>query len=86
MTITMPMLTKIVSAGVMADMNCITLIERVGEVLVGGLEALALVVGAHEGLDQARAGDVLLQDRVEPVELLLDGAEERLHLDDEERR
>ncbi len=53
-----------------------------GEILVGGLEALAFEIGAHKGFDQARPGDVLLQDGVEPVQLLLDGAEERFHLDD----
>ena len=51
--------------------------------LVGLLEALALEIGPHEGLDQPRPGDVLLQDGVEPVELLLHGPEERLHPDDE---
>ena len=84
MTMTMPMLTKMVRAGDMLDMNCITLTDCVGEVLVGGLEALAFEIGAHEGLDQAHPGDIFLQDGVQPVQFLLDDPEERLHLDDEE--
>ena len=70
----------------MVDMNCITRDVALGEVLVGRFEALALVVGAHKGLDQPRPGDVLLQDGVQPVQLLLHAAEQRLHLDAEERR
>jgi len=54
-----------------------------GEILVGRLEALALEIGPHEGLDQPRPGDVLLQNGVELVEPLLHGSKERLHPDDE---
>ena len=68
----------------MLDMNCITRTELVGVIFVGRLEALPFEIGAHEGLDQAHPGDIFLQDGVQPVQLLLDDAEERLHLDDEE--
>ncbi len=56
----------------------------VGEIFVGRFEALAFEIGAHEGLDQVHAGDIFLQDGVQPVQLLLHGPEERLHVDDEE--
>ena len=80
----MPMLTKMVSAGDMVDMNRITLTEWSVKSSLAASKRCALEIGAHKGLDQARPGDVLLQDGVEPVQLLLHGAEERLHLDDEE--
>ena len=50
---------------------------------MASLKAFAFEIGPHEGLDQPHPGDVLLQDGVEPVELLLHGPEERLHPDDE---
>ena len=56
----------------MVDMNVITWMLRCGEIFVGRFEALVLMVGAHKGFHQARSGDVLLQDRVQPVQLLLD--------------
>ena len=55
----MPMLTKIASAGDMVDMNC-DADRAVGELFVG--RGVALVPGAHKGLDQAGAGNVFLQD------------------------
>ena len=84
MTRTMPILTQTVSAGERVDMNRMARTELPGQVLVGRAEAHALVIGPDEGLDQAGAGDVLLQDGVEPVQLLLDGPEQGLHLEDEE--
>ena len=84
MTITMPMLTKMVSTGDMLDMNCITRTVRSVKSSLALSKRCAFVIGAHKGLDQAHPGDIFLQDGVEPVQLLLHGAEERLHLDAEE--
>ena len=53
-------------------------------VLVADLETPGLVFIAHERLDDAHAGDVLLQDSVEPVQLLLQSEIERPHLENEE--
>ena len=50
-----------------------------GELFIGRLEAFSLEIGPDEGLDEPGPGDVLLEDRVEPIEPLLDGAEEWLH-------
>ena len=57
--------------------------RALGEGFACRFEALAFEVGPHKGLDQSRPGNVLLQDGVEPVELLLHGPKERLHPDDE---
>ncbi len=55
-----------------------------GEILIGRLEASAFVAGAHERLDHPHTGNVLLQDGVELVQFLLNGQEQRSHLDGEE--
>ena len=49
----------------------------VEQVLVGDVEALLLVLGAHEGPDDAHAGQGLAHDLVDPVELDLHRPEER---------
>jgi hypothetical protein len=55
----------------MLDINCITRWYG-GKVFVGVFEALPFKIGAHKRLDQARPGDILLQDGVQPVQLFLD--------------
>jgi hypothetical protein len=52
--------------------------------LVGSLEPLGFKVRAHERLHQPHAGDILLQDVVEPIEFLTHRSKQRLRLDDEE--
>jgi hypothetical protein len=44
---------------------------RVGQVAVGGVEPLLLVVGPDERADHADAGECLARDLVDPVDLLL---------------
>ena len=41
------------------------------------------MIGPDEGFDQAGAGDVLLQDGIEPVHFLLDGSKQGLQFQDE---
>ncbi len=48
MTRTMPILMKIVRAGVIDDMNCMTLTVRSRQVFVCLVEAFRLVVGADK--------------------------------------
>ena len=78
------MLTKKVSTGDMVDMKVITWTLRSVKSSLAASKRCVFVIGAHKGFDQARPGDVLLQDGVQPVELLLHAEEERLHLDAEE--
>ncbi len=49
-----------------------------GEIRVGLTEAFRLVLSPHEGLDEARPRDILLQDGVQAVQSLLDDSKERL--------
>ena len=55
----------------------------VHQVVVGRAKAQPLVLGAHEGLDHAHAGQVLLHDGVERVETLLHAGKEGKRLADD---
>ena len=57
---------------------------EIGQVAVGGAEALGFVLLAGEGADDADAGDLFAQGAVHDVELALPGAEKRHEPDDDE--
>ena len=76
-TATVERLKIAVIVGIVIANSRFTWSEVVEQVAVGDVEALLLVPGPHEGADDADAGERLAHDLVDPVELDLDGPEQR---------
>ena len=55
----------------------------VSVIFIGFPKTLAFMLGPHKGFDQPHTRDILLKDRVESVQFLLNGHEQRPHARDE---